>query len=221
MTTNATLGDTEADRTTDPEQCAHDDTDVTADAALAGDADSDGDVLGDDDGRARATTKTPRRDRIARLMVLVVLPVLAMVFTGAAAYFKFIHETGIATRQARIEAVSATRDGVTAMFTYQPGSVDTQLDAARDRLTGGFRDEYTKLIHDMAIPGAQQYHVTTMVNVPAVAVIRVEPAHVETVAFVNQNATVGSAAPTDNAFSAKVTLDKVGGRWLISGFEPF
>jgi hypothetical protein len=31
---------------------------------------------------------------------------------------------------------------------------------------------------------------------------------------------VGNDPPTDTAFSVRVTLDKIGGGWLISAFEP-
>jgi Mce-associated membrane protein len=32
--------------------------------------------------------------------------------------------------------------------------------------------------------------------------------------------TVGNGVPTDTASSVRITLDKVGERWLISKFEP-
>jgi Mce-associated membrane protein len=38
--------------------------------------------------------------------------------------------------------------------------------------------------------------------------------------FVNQTVVVGQGAPSDTASSVRVTLDKVGGRWLISKFDP-
>ena len=38
--------------------------------------------------------------------------------------------------------------------------------------------------------------------------------------FVDQTVVVGSDAPTNTASSVRVTLEKVGGRWLISGFDP-
>jgi Mce-associated membrane protein len=44
--------------------------------------------------------------------------------------------------------------------------------------------------------------------------------HAEVLAFVNQTITVGNDPPTDTASSVRVTLDKIGGRWLISAFEP-
>ena len=44
--------------------------------------------------------------------------------------------------------------------------------------------------------------------------------HAEVLVFVNQTITVGNDPPTDTASSVWVTLDKIGGRWLISAFEP-
>jgi Mce-associated membrane protein len=38
--------------------------------------------------------------------------------------------------------------------------------------------------------------------------------------FVNQTVVVGQGAPTDSASSVRVTLDKIGDRWLISKFDP-
>ena len=38
--------------------------------------------------------------------------------------------------------------------------------------------------------------------------------------FVNQTVIVGNDAPTVTASSVRVTLDKVGDRWLISKFDP-
>ena len=40
------------------------------------------------------------------------------------------------------------------------------------------------------------------------------------VAFVDQTITIGQDATTDTASSIRITLDNVGNRWLISGFEP-
>jgi Mce-associated membrane protein len=38
--------------------------------------------------------------------------------------------------------------------------------------------------------------------------------------FVDQTVKVGNDAPTDTASVVRVTLDRRGGRWLISQFDP-
>ena len=59
-----------------------------------------------------------------------------------------------------------------------------------------------------------------MAAVPAAASVSAKGDHAVALLFVNQTVVVGSDAPTNTASSVRVTLDKVGGRWLISGFDP-
>ncbi|CDO88935.1 hypothetical protein AWC29_22040 [Mycobacterium triplex] len=44
--------------------------------------------------------------------------------------------------------------------------------------------------------------------------------HAVVLLFVNQTIVVGQDAPTSTASSVRVTLDRIGGRWLISQFDP-
>jgi Mce-associated membrane protein len=106
------------------------------------------------------------------------------------------------------------------MLSYQPDTVDKQLDAARDLLTGPFRSSYASLTNDVVIPGAKQRRISAVASVPAVASVTANPNHAVALVFVNQTVTVGADAPTDTASTVRVTMDKVGNRWLISGFDP-
>jgi len=56
--------------------------------------------------------------------------------------------------------------------------------------------------------------------VPAAASVSATANHAVTLLFVNQTAVVDKDPPTDSLSSVRVTLDKVDGRWLISGFDP-
>ena len=55
---------------------------------------------------------------------------------------------------------------------------------------------------------------------PAVASVSATPNHAVALVFVNQTVIVGTGAPTATASSVKVTMEKVGDRWLISKFDP-
>jgi Mce-associated membrane protein len=94
------------------------------------------------------------------------------------------------------------------------------LTAARDRLTGGFRDEYTNLTNNVVIPGAKQKQITAVANVPDAASVSANPGRAVVLLFVNQTVTVGAGVPADTASSVRVTLDKVGDRWMVSQFDP-
>jgi Mce-associated membrane protein len=102
----------------------------------------------------------------------------------------------------------------------RPHGPGRDLTAARDRLTGTFRDSYTKFTTKVVIPSAKQQQISTVASVPAAGSVSANPSHAVALVFVNQTVIIGQDPPTDTASSVRVTLEKVGGRWLISGFDP-
>ena len=82
----------------------------------------------------------------------------------------------------------------------------------------------------MVIPGAKEKQISAVANVPEAASVSANPVcalrwfrftcHAVVLVFVNQTVVVGTGAPTDTASSVRITLDKVGDRWLISEFDP-
>ena len=179
-------------------------------------ADSDQQPVQTDDTGDRA-----RRPKTKwRIVAFGVLPGLALVLTLAAAFLKWqdasVREAGVA----RVESVQAAKDSTVAILSYRPDTVEKDLGAARDRLTGTFKDSYTSLIHDVVIPGAQQRQISAVATVPAAASVSADSNRAVVLVFVNQAAIVGSDAPTDTASTVRVTLDKVDGHWLVSQFDP-
>jgi len=162
----------------------------------------------------------------SRIIAFGVLPTLAFLLALGAAFLKFVDSGVRESDVARDEAVQAAKDTTVAMLSYKPDTVEKQLTDARNRLTGPFRDQYTELTNDVVIPGAKQKQITAVANVPdvdnkpAAASVSANPSHVVVLLFVNQTVTVGTSSPTATASSVRVTLDKVGDRWLISGFDP-
>jgi Mce-associated membrane protein len=143
-----------------------------------------------------------------------------MILALTAGFFKWEESSGRNADLARMESVTTARNATIAMLSYQPDTVDKQLDAARDLLTGPFRSSYASLTNDVVIPGAKQKRISAVASVPAVASVTANPNHAVALVFVNQTVTVGADAPTDTASTVRVTMDKVGNRWLISGFDP-
>ena len=89
------------------------------------------------------------------------------------------------------------------MLSYRPDSVDKDLAAARDRLTGNFRDSYTSLTNDVVIPGAKQQHISAVATVPAAASISADENHSVVMVFVDQTITVGNDPPTGTASAVR------------------
>jgi Mce-associated membrane protein len=164
--------------------------------------------------------KPKRRIEWARVFAFGVLPAVALLLALVAGYLKWTDNSVRDSDRARDASVQAAKDSTIALLSYKPDTVEQQLGAARDLLTGEFRDSYTSLTNDVVIPGAKQKQISAVATVPAVASVSADPNHAVVLVFVNQTVIVGQDAPTDTASSVRVTLDKVGDRWLISKFDP-
>lgn len=155
-----------------------------------------------------------------RILGFGILPTLALLLALMAGYLKWQDGTIRETALARTESVKAATDGTIAMLSYQPDTVDKELTAAQDRLTGEFRGSYASLVNDVVIPGAIQEQISAVATVPAAAYVSASQNQAVVLLFVNQTIIVGDDPPTDTASSVRVTLKKVHDRWLISQFAP-
>ena len=176
--------------------------------------------IADDASESAEPEKPKRRIQWARVFAFGVLPAVALLLALVAGYLKWTDNSVRDSDRARDASVQAAKDSTIALLSYKPDTVEQQLGAARDLLTGEFRDSYTSLTNDVVIPGAKQKQISAVATVPAVASVSADPNHAVVLVFVNQTVIVGQDAPTDTASSVRVTLDKVGDRWLISKFDP-
>jgi Mce-associated membrane protein len=174
----------------------------------------------DEASESAGPEKPKRRIQWARVVAFGVLPAVALLLAMGAGYLKWMDNSVRDSDRARDTSVQAAKDSTVALLSYKPDSVEQQLTAARDRLTGQFRDSYTSLTRDVVIPGAKQKHISAVATVPAAASVSAKPNRAVVLVFVNQTVIVGQDAPTDTASAVRVTLDKVGDQWLISNFDP-
>lgn len=178
-------------------------------------------VVTDKDEAAVASFAEPqRRTDWSRIVAFGVLPALAFVLAIGAGALKFMDSGVRESNTARDQSMQAAKDSTVALLSYKPDTVEQQLTAARDRLTGEFRDQYTDLTNNVVIPGAKEKQISAVASVPAAASVSANPGHAVVLLFVNQTVTVGTGVPTDTASSVRITLEKSGERWLISAFEP-
>ncbi len=182
----------------------------------------DGSAVGEgDSGAAESEASSARRGiNWTRVLAYGVLPGLILVLVLVAGMLKWRDGTVRASEAAAVESVEVAKDSTVALLSYKPDNVDRDLIAARDLLTGNFRDSYAQLTDDVVIPGSKQKQITAVATVPAAASVSATPNHAVVVVFVNQTTTIGQDRPTGSASSVRVTLDKVGERWLVSGFDP-
>lgn len=154
------------------------------------------------------------------ILAFAVLPALTLMLVAGTAYLKWRADSAEISQTTATQSTKAAIDGTIAMLSYRPDTIEKDLPAVGDRLTGKFRDQYTQLVNDVVIPGAKQKNISAVAKVPAAASVSATGDHAVVLVFVDQTVTVGNDAPTDTASSVRVTLDKVDKRWLISEFDP-
>jgi Mce-associated membrane protein len=178
------------------------------------------DVVGADEITRVHSEQDDRRVSWGRVLAYGVLPTVVLLLTIATGYAKWIHNSAQAADAARIESVRAATETAIAMLSYKPDTVEKDLAAARDRLSGSLKESYTSLIHDVVIPGSKAKQISTTANIAAAASVTASEHHAVVLVFVNQAITMGKSAPTNTASSVRMTLDKTDGKWLVSQFDP-
>lgn len=184
-----------------------------AEAAVADTADESNDDTA-------AVDESTRGIDWARVLAYGILPGLALILALTAGYLKFVDNSVRNGDVARVESMQAAKDSTIVLLSYTPDKVEQQLGDARNLMTGEFKESYTALTNDVVIPGAKEQQISAVATVPALASISAEPDHAVVLVFVDQTVVIGAGTPTDTASSVRVTLDKVAGDWLISGFDP-
>jgi Mce-associated membrane protein len=169
---------------------------------------------------AQAARSAKRGISWARALAYGVLPGFALLLAVGAGCLEWTGSTAHNAEQARIESVRAATDTAIAMLTYRPDTVEKDLGAAQDRMTGQFKNSYDALTRDVVIPRAKQRQISAVANVPVAAPVSASVNHAVVLLFVNQTVIVGTEPATNTASSVRVTLDKIAGRWLISQYDP-
>jgi Mce-associated membrane protein len=191
------------------------------DAAPLSDAASDSaDAKADTERSDGANPPRRWRTRVSRVLAYIILPAVALLLAAAAGYLKWVDGTARDAEVYRAQSVQAAIDSTVAMLSYRPDTVDQNLAAARDRMTGSFRDSYSSLTHDVVIPGAKQRQISAVATVPAAASVSATATRAVVLVFVDQTTIIGNEPPSDSTSSVRVTLEKVNDKWLISQFEP-
>jgi Mce-associated membrane protein len=194
--------------------------DIDADAADEKIVEETTDSAETADSAEAEAVREPRRIRWSRVLAYGVLPALTLLVALGAGYFRWVVGSTDELALARTESVRVASEDAVALLSYHADAADKELGAARDRLTGEFKDAYTALIHEVVIPGAKEKRISSTAKVSAASSVSATGNHAVALLFVNQTVTIGNGTPTDTQPVIKVTLDKVNGRWLVSRFDP-
>lgn len=144
--------------------------------------------------------------------------VIAAIVLGVSGYQLWQQDK---TEQARTDAMSTASRTVSAMFTYEPATVDTELPRAADNLTESFRADYLKLIEQAIAPGAKEKQLTVKATTQAEGVVSADPEHAVVLLYLNQLTTSkDSPEGATSGSRVRVTLDKADNRWLVAQVTP-
>ncbi len=186
------------------------------------DTEVEDDIEADDAEQTVAVAPEPPA-RVAdwkRIGVFAVLPALVLLLGAGAAFLGWKNASQRDVEAARTESVAAAREATVAMLSYRAATAEKDLMAALDRVTEPFLDSYSDLVQSTVIPAAVEQKISAQARVAAAASMSAGGGRAVVLVFVNQTVTVGAGNPTETTSSVKVTLAKVGERWLVSGFDP-
>ena len=161
-----------------------------------------------------------RRFNWSRMLVYGLFPGLALVLAMAAGLLKWQDAASRSADIARAESVQAAKASAVALLSFRSDTVEKDVAAARDRLTGQFLDTYTQVTREVLIPNAQERQVSAVARVAAAAPVAVAQDQAVVLLFVDQTVTAAGSPPANTVSGVRVTLDKIDGRWLVSGWEP-
>ncbi len=161
-----------------------------------------------------------RRFSWVRVLAYGVLPVLVLVVALGVGYLKWLEASARLSQEAAAKSVQVATESTIAMLSYRPETAEKDLTAAGNRLTGVFRDDYIKLIKEVVVPDAKQKWISSVATVPAAASVSATKNHAVVLVCVDQTTVIGNDPPSNFTSSARITLEKVHDRWLISQFTP-
>jgi Mce-associated membrane protein len=169
---------------------------------------------------AAATSSAGAATRRRGVLPFVVLPLLVVLLTAGIAVMKWQDSKVRVSELAGAEAVQAAKDTTIALLSYKAESAEKDLDAAVGRMTGSFRNDYKDLITKVVIPGAKQKHISATATVPAAAPVFATSDKAVVLLFIDQTTTIGADPPSNLQSTVRVTMNKVGGQWLMAEFTP-
>jgi Mce-associated membrane protein len=164
------------------------------------------------------------RRRLAAIPLIPVALVLGLLAAGGLTGWLYFtqyrpdKQTDDAVAQS---VVNAARDGTVALLSYKPDTLNHDFAAAKSHLTGDFLNYYDQFTKEVVTPAAQTKGVTTTAQVAGAAVSELNPDKAVVLVFINQATTSKERPdPAMASSSAKVSLAKVHGDWLINKFDP-
>lgn len=156
----------------------------------------------------------------ARTATLASLGALTVLLAGLAGVGLWQHREATATAAARADGLAAAEALVQELFTIDYRTLPADTARAEAATTGDFTGEYRALIDRSVAPNAPAQRLVTKATARDGSVVSATPDRVVALVFIGQVTTsTNLTAPRLDSSGVRVTLDKVGGRWLIAKLD--
>jgi Mce-associated membrane protein len=167
-------------------------------------------------GRRRGRARVGGLRRPGALPVLTVALVLALLLAGwMGLKVRHHHQLDSARHSAQATAQGYAVD----LTTYDHAHLDADFNKVLNNSTGSFRAQYTAASQDLRALIAQ-YQATATGKVLETAVLSSDAHHATLLLFVDQTVTnTNSKDPRVDRSRMKMSLEKHGGKWLISSLD--
>jgi Mce-associated membrane protein len=152
--------------------------------------------------------------------LVAALAVLLLALAGLDGWL-VTHQPSAGSKSEREQALSTAKTAVPLILSYDYRHFDSDVSAARGRLTGRAVDDYAQAMAKNVKPTASKAHAVVQAQTDGAGVEAVsgDGKQVTVVVFGEQKVTNASVtAPRIDLFRVRVTLDLVSGQWLVSKF---
>lgn len=165
-----------------------------------------------------------RADRIVpsgrpRTVLAAVAVVLVLGFATATGLLASWTMSTVDAEGSGAQAMAAALDLTPKLLNYDYRTIDADIARAKSVTTGDYWAQNG--LADTLKPAVVAQEASTQTVVRAAGTADARPGHVVVLVFVNQTTTgKGLSAPRVDSRVARVTIDRVDGKWLLAGFEP-
>lgn len=158
--------------------------------------------------------------RVVPAWLLVGLAVLTLLVGGAAAVVAATVPSDRSVEDATSAARSAAERAIVPVLSYDAKDLDRSRSAAQQYLTGDYKKKYDDLFDGVIKQNAPSTGTVVQASVVRSGVVRADSDRVQVFLLVNQTRTnKADKQPVVYKNWVTVTMEKVGGDWLVSDLE--
>lgn len=172
------------------------------------------------DAPPRQREPIPGRTSSLRSLPVLALLLMTVLMTAATAVVWYQVHRHDATESARQHGLETSRDAARVLFSYDYRTLAKDFSAGQAITTGKFRTQYADTTSKVVTPVATQKQAVVKAEVVTAGVVRATPDTVVTIVYVNQVTTSSlQAGPKVDLSRVRMTVQHVGGQWLIANVE--